>query len=57
MAKKKQPKHIRLPQRAEAVEGVEPELGGPPIPIKKTDPRTASQDPVLKSKRVMKTAK
>jgi hypothetical protein len=57
MANKKQPTHIRLPQRAEAVEGAETKLGGPSIPIKKTDPRTASQDPTLKSNRVMKTAK
>jgi hypothetical protein len=57
VANKKQPTHVRLPQRSDAVEGREQKPGEPPRPTKKPDPRTAPQDPALKSKRVNKTKK
>jgi hypothetical protein len=44
------PTHLRMPQRAEAVEGAEPRPGitAPIAPL--PDPRTISQDPSLKAK-------
>jgi hypothetical protein len=44
------PTHLRMPQRAEAVEGKEPQPGIPTPIAPVSDPRTASQDPVLKVK-------
>ena len=40
--------HIRLPQRAEAVEGKEQQVGKPIPPKSVQDPRTVSQDPAKK---------
>jgi hypothetical protein len=48
-ASKQQPTHIRLPQRAEAVEGREPVPGVQPGPPAAPDPRTESQDPARKA--------
>jgi hypothetical protein len=45
MADKSQPLHIRLPQRAEQVEGEEARPGQPAKKPSEPDPRTASQDP------------
>jgi hypothetical protein len=42
-----QPAHLRMPQRADAVAGVQPEPGHPIPATVKSDPRTVSQDPVL----------
>ena len=50
MGDKKKPEHIRLPQRAEAVEGLETLPAGIPKPPQKPDPRTVSQDPTVKPK-------
>ena len=50
MSAKKQTLHIRLPQRADAVAGPEPLSGEPPAAEPMPDPRTVSQDPVLKAK-------
>jgi len=44
----KQPIHVRLPQRAEAVEGREGSTGQPPEFPSVKDPRTVTQDPTLK---------
>jgi hypothetical protein len=41
--------HIRLPQRAAAVVGPEPQPGAR-VPRVMLDPRTATQDPALKAK-------
>ena len=46
----KQPTHIRLPQRAGAVEGQEGPTGQPSKVPPATDPRTVSQDPTTKPK-------
>jgi hypothetical protein len=43
------PAHLRMPQRADAVSGIEPSPGNP-TPTVSTDPRTASQEPVSKIK-------
>jgi hypothetical protein len=42
-----QPAHLRMPQRAEAVAGAQPQPGYPMPSTVKPDPRTVSQDPVL----------
>jgi hypothetical protein len=42
-----QPAHLRMPQRAEAVAGAQPQPGQPIPPTVKTDPRTVSQAPRL----------
>jgi hypothetical protein len=47
-AGKKQPTHIRLPQRADAVEGPEKVPGKTIKPPDNPDPRTVSQDPIAK---------
>ena len=46
----KQPTHVRLPQRADAVEGREEPTGQPPKVPPVKDPRTVTQDPTLKPK-------
>jgi hypothetical protein len=46
----KHPPHIRLPERADAVSGVEHPSGGAPAAAKEPDERTVSQDPVNKDK-------
>jgi len=51
---KKPSQHIRLPQRADAVEGVEPRPGKILPPDATPDPRTQSQDPIRKSGRRLK---
>jgi hypothetical protein len=48
MADKPKPLHVRLPQRAEQVEGEESGPGLPAIKPAEPDPRTASQDPLPK---------
>jgi hypothetical protein len=48
MTDKSQPLHIRLPQRAEQVEGEEPGPGQRAKNPSEPDPRTASQDPPSK---------
>ena len=42
------PVHVRLPQRADAVEGKEGKPGAPPPTQRAPDARTATQDPVTK---------
>ncbi|MDB5734388.1 MAG: hypothetical protein JWN16_1025 [Alphaproteobacteria bacterium] len=42
------PTHIRLPQRATAVAGQDPQPGVAAPAAKAPDPRTVSQDPVAK---------
>jgi len=49
MAEEKQATHIRLPERSAAVHGPEGEPGETPKPPQTSDPRTASQGPVLPS--------
>jgi hypothetical protein len=49
MAKKHSP-HIRLPERADAVSGVEHPPDDAPAAAKEPDERTVSQDPVNKDK-------
>ena len=44
MAENTPPMHVRLPQRADAVEGKEQQLGKPNPPKSVLDPRTVSQD-------------
>jgi hypothetical protein len=44
----KEPKHVRLPQRSDLVEGKEKPPGVAPKTMKNLDPRTESQDPALK---------
>jgi hypothetical protein len=46
----KQPTHVRLPQRAETVEGPEEPTGQPPKAPPVKDQRTVTQDPTLKPK-------
>jgi hypothetical protein len=46
---KPSPEHIRLPERADAVSGREAIPGEISKPASKPDPRTASQDPTIKS--------
>jgi len=41
--------HIRLPERSDAVGGQEPRPGAPLVAKAPVDPRTASQDPALKT--------
>jgi hypothetical protein len=47
---KKHPPHIRLPERADAVSGVEHPSADAPAAAKEPDERTVSQDPVNKEK-------
>jgi hypothetical protein len=47
---KKHPPHIRLPERADAVSGVEDLSASAPAAAKEPDERTVSQDPVNKDK-------
>jgi hypothetical protein len=47
---KKHPPHIRLPERADAVSGVEHPSADAPAAAKEPDERTVSQDPVNKDK-------
>lgn len=54
---KKPTLHIRLPQRADAVEGEEPRPGKIPPPDTEPDPRTESQDPLRKSGGLLKAQK
>jgi hypothetical protein len=46
----KQPIHLRLPQRADTVEGREQPGGQPSKASSAKDPRTITQDPALKPK-------
>jgi hypothetical protein len=48
LAKTKEHEHIRLPLRSDLVEGKEKLPGVAPKTLKNLDPRTESQDPVLK---------
>jgi hypothetical protein len=48
----KQPTHVRLPQRAETVEGREEPTGQLPNVIPVKDTRTVTQDPALKPKKL-----
>lgn len=48
--------HIRLPQRADAIEGKEQQPGNTVPPNSAPDPRTISQDPVQKPSKVQKAA-
>jgi hypothetical protein len=50
----KQSKHVRLPQRSEAVEGREKIPGQEPKAPPVSDARTISQDPVIKRKGLKK---
>jgi hypothetical protein len=47
---KKHPPHIRLPERADAVSGVEHPSADAPAAAKEPDERTVSQNPVNKEK-------
>jgi hypothetical protein len=47
------PTHLRMPQRADAVTGVQPQPGHPIPATVKSDPRIVSQDPVLSVNQTM----